>query len=32
VLILTGVLRGPIETAIGWLRDSGLGGLSKILD
>lgn len=31
VLILTGVLRGPIETAIGWLRDSGLGGLSKIL-
>lgn len=30
VLLLLGVLRGPIETGIAWLRDTGLGWLSKL--
>ena len=32
VLILTGVLRGPIEGLVAWLRDSGLGWVTKIFN
>jgi hypothetical protein len=31
ILVLTGVLRGPLESAIAWLRDTGLTWLSKTI-
>ncbi len=31
ILIMTGVLRGPIETAIGWLKDTGLNWVGEHL-